>query len=109
MVTATDVETSKDSEVEVITETENERELKSRQQAQDNSSDSEDDIPISTLNKRNKVQETITEMVQETRLSDTTGSTPEIFRSPVAEIVVVVHDKVALDLVGQQLFQASNQ
>ena len=55
------------------------------------------------------MQETITETVQETRLSDTTESTPEIFRSPVAETVVVVQDKVALDLLGQQIFEASNQ
>ena len=55
------------------------------------------------------MQETITETVQETRLSDTTESTPEIFRSPVAETAFVVQDKVALDLLGQQLFEASNQ
>ena len=109
IVIATEVETGRDSEVQAITETENERELKSRQEAQGNSSDSEDDIPFSTLSQRDKVQETITETVQETRLSDTTESTPEIFRSPVTETVVVVQNKVALDLLGQQLFEASNQ
>lgn len=46
--------------------------------------------------------------MQETTLSDTTESTPEIFRSPVTEMVGR-QDEVALDLVGQHLFQASNQ
>ncbi len=53
--------------------------------------------------------ETIAETVPETTLSDTTESTPEIFRSPVTETVEAVTEKVSLDLVGQHLLEASNQ
>ncbi len=58
---------------------------------------------------RQTVPDTIAETVQETTLSDTTESTPEILRSPVTETVEAVTDKLSLDLVGQHLFQASNQ
>jgi hypothetical protein len=79
---------SSSSEVQIITDTQNEREIQATRQT---------------------VPDTIAETVQETILSDTTESTPEIFRSPVTETLEAVTEKVSLDLVGQHLFQASNQ
>ena len=68
---------SSSSEVQIITETQNEREIQALRQT---------------------MPDAIAETVQETTLSDTTGSTPDIFRSPVTETVEAVLDKVSIDL-----------
>ncbi len=82
------VRDSRNSEVQIITDTQNERDIEARIQT---------------------VPDTIAETVQETTLSDTTESTPECLRSPVSETLEAVTDTVSLDVVGQQLIQASNQ
>jgi hypothetical protein len=79
---------SSSSKVQIITDTQNEREILATRQTE---------------------PATIAEKVQETTRSDTTKSTPEIFRSPVTETNEAMTEKVSLDLVGQHLFQASNQ
>jgi hypothetical protein len=71
-------------EVQMITETENQRDLRARLEAQNDGSDSEEDIPFSTLLRQEKeVQERPEIEIH----SDTTGSTPEIFKSPVREVM----------------------
>jgi hypothetical protein len=66
-------------EVEMTTENE-------RQDAEDDGSDSDEDIPISTILRQEK---DVHERPEETEVhSNTTESTPEIFKSPVREVTV---------------------
>ncbi len=103
LLIATDVETNKDSEVEVITETENQRDLKARYEAQDNSSDSEDDIPVSTLLRQEKEGEERQDITkQKSHDSDTTASTPDIFKSPVREVVQTMPEVIVESHVVQE-------
>jgi hypothetical protein len=78
------------------------------------SCNSEFQVITDSQNKRDiqATRHTVQETTGETTLSDTTGNTPDIFRSPVAEIVVVESEEaetVSLDLVVNQLVQASSK
>jgi hypothetical protein len=105
---------TEDSEVQLVTDSEVQQILRQAETITDSSS-SEVQIITDTQNareieaSRQTVPDTIAETVQEKTLSDTTGSTPDIFRSPVTETVEAVPDNVSLDLVGQHLIQASTQ
>ncbi len=66
-IVAKTMEDNNDSEVQFITETENEREIVAR-------------------------QETLPQMLSVTTVSDSTGTTPDIFRSPLGETEQIVAD-----------------
>ena len=90
----TEVDIQTDSQVQVITETENERDLRSRRRSIMLS-----DREVNEMVKYGEVinygsseddKQTRQKTPQETIESDTTGSTPEIFKSPIQELVGTV-------------------
>jgi hypothetical protein len=107
----TEVDIQTDSQVQVITETENERDLRSRRRSVMLS-----DREVNEMVKYGEVinyssseddKQTRQKTPQETIESDTTGSTPEIFKSPIQELVGTVTTDT--ETVSDYAIQARSQ